>query len=323
MSFSYLVQDSISNIISRLDLACPFTSITVHYSAADNPAFLSFLAPDYHNNTDAVDYYFISLRMLGYQLMHAPRTKSRYPFIVAVTKGVDPLKRAQLELDGAIIVELPETHVLGHSGREQFRDQMEKLSFFGMYGTYGRFCYIDADNMVLENLDGIFEDPATQVQVTRSYTDEIRADEPSLPSTYVFAGHSEVTGHNDARRRLRRTQNAHSADYANAGFLVIAPGPEIHEYYMWVANHTDRWNSIWAEQNLYNYCHRRPGNMPSTRLQDYWNIYRPSVVDMSRGAKSVHAHLWEEGYTGPRQDIWKQNFDEMTWFYGNRSGHGV
>jgi len=289
----------------------------------DNPAFLSFLASDYHTEPNTTDWYFTSLRVLTYQILHAPGTKSRFPFLIGVTKDVNPEKRAQLQDDGAIIVDLPHVSVIGQSGRAQFKDQMEKLSFFNLYGTYGRFCYVDADVLLLESLDGIFQDQATQIQITRAYGEEIKADEPPLPSTYLFAGHAEGTGHHADKRK--RTQNAKSPDYVNAGFIVFAPGREIFEYYSWVANHTDRWDTMWAEQNLYNYVHRRPGNMPWTRLNDDWNAFRASDMDIKRGTKSAHGHLWDEEY-GKRygrlgNGIWNRTFDEMTWFYGNRTTH--
>ena len=295
-----------------------FTTANRSHIPTDNPAFLSFLAPDYHDSKEdstAIDWYYTSLRILGYQLMHAPGTKSRYPFLVAVTGRVNPAKRAQLAADGAVIVELPPIHVLGQSARKEFRDQMEKLSFFSLYDTHGRFCYIDADNLLLDNLDGIFEDPAAQLQPTLSYKEEIKVDEPPLPTKYLMAGHSEGTGHHADKR----TQNARSGDYVNAGFILFAPGPEIYDYYMWVANHTDRWETVWAEQNLYNYAHRRPGNMPWTRINDNWNTFRPADIDMVRGTRSVHGHLWEDRYAGMRQQTWIGLRDEMTWFYGNRS----
>jgi len=317
MLLSHYFWGSIPRDITWQSSSCTFCTGYTNGMVADNPAFI-FLAPEYHNDVNTTDWYFISLRMLGYQLMHAPKTKSRYPFLVAVTPHVDPSKRVQLELDGATIVELPPINVLGHSFREQFRDQMKKLSIFNLYGEYGRLCYIDADNLVLESLDGIFHDPATQIQTTRAYEDEIKDDEPTLPASYVFAGHAHSTGHHDMKK-MKRIQDARSPDYTNAGFLVFAPGPEIYEYYMWLANHTDRWEAIWAEQNLYNYAHRKPGNMPWMRLQDEWNVFRPSELDMLRGVKSVHGHLWEEGYKGRRRDIWQRSYDEMTWFYGNRS----
>lgn len=291
------------------------TSVQLSHTPTDNPAFLSFLAPNWHDDPDTTDWYFVSLRMLGYQLMHAENSKSRYPFLVAVTKGVNDDKRRQLEQDGAIIIELPEIHVSAYSEWGQFRDVMGKLSLFGLYGEYGRFCFIDADTMVLENMDGIFEDPATQIRNVLTYPDEIKDDEPPLPSTYLFASHAEVTGHH--WDRVKRTQDPASGDYLNAGFYIFAPGPAIHQYYMWLANHTDRYDPVFPEQNLYNYAHRRPGNMPWTRIQDDWNVFRGGEIDILRGVKSFHSHAWESDWAG--HSVWQEKFDEMTWFYGNRS----
>ena len=293
------------------------------YEPTDNPAFVSFLAADWQGSVDenATDRYYDSIRILGYQLMHAPKTKSRYPFLVAVTDHVHSSKRAQLEADGAIVVALPTLYVSTTNLQDKYKDQMEKLSFFNMYGTYGRMCYIDADHLILENIDGVFQDQAAQIQTTRTYQEEIKEDEPPLPATYLFAGHAEGTGHHlNDDRRVKRIQDPTNADYVNGGFWVFAPGREIYEYYMWVANHTDRWNTFWAEQNMLNYVHRRPGNMPWTRIQDDWDVISITDMDILRGSKAIHGHFWDGFWNaGLGNEIWLKAYDEMTWFYGNRT----
>ncbi|KAI7127563.1 hypothetical protein KC343_g18649, partial [Hortaea werneckii] len=55
------------------------------------------------------DKYFVATRILAYQLLHAPETKSKhdYPFIVLVTSDVSAEKRERLRKDGAVVWEAP------------------------------------------------------------------------------------------------------------------------------------------------------------------------------------------------------------------------
>lgn len=71
-------------------------------------AFATFLASDAQESEDTVidnDLYFIATRILAYQILHAPETKSRteIPFIVLVNEGVSEMKRERLRRDGAIV----------------------------------------------------------------------------------------------------------------------------------------------------------------------------------------------------------------------------
>ena len=69
-------------------------------------AFATLLAsdatrPDDQDNMQ--DEYFIATRLLAYQILHAPETRSpaNIPFLVLATKGVSEAKRERLRLDGA------------------------------------------------------------------------------------------------------------------------------------------------------------------------------------------------------------------------------
>lgn len=72
-------------------------------------AYTTFLAnwprDDEDNPND--DKYFLATRILAYQLLHAPETKSvhGYPFIVLVNEHVSAAKRERLAKDGAIVWE--------------------------------------------------------------------------------------------------------------------------------------------------------------------------------------------------------------------------
>lgn len=71
-------------------------------------AFATFLASDFTDSPDEIidnDEYFVATRILAYQILHAPDTKSPsgIPFIVLVNEGVSEAKRERLRRDGAIV----------------------------------------------------------------------------------------------------------------------------------------------------------------------------------------------------------------------------
>jgi hypothetical protein len=110
---------AILKVTSRYGTA---SAITPHYpSIAGGPlhsknAFAVFLNPnsnskssrrrkiDIHNE----DHYFTDTRMLIYQFLHAPdtRTNTSIPFIVLVSEDVPQESRAQLTSEGAIVKEV-------------------------------------------------------------------------------------------------------------------------------------------------------------------------------------------------------------------------
>jgi alpha-N-acetylglucosamine transferase len=71
-------------------------------------AFATLLATDAMHPDDQDnmrDDYFIATRLLAYQILHAPETRSNnIPFIVLATKGVSEAKRERLRRDGAIVL---------------------------------------------------------------------------------------------------------------------------------------------------------------------------------------------------------------------------
>lgn len=73
-------------------------------------AYATFLANDSGDRDSediSQDKYFVATRILAYQLLHAPETRSNssYPFIVLVNKDVSEAKRERLRQDGCIVWE--------------------------------------------------------------------------------------------------------------------------------------------------------------------------------------------------------------------------
>lgn len=158
-------------------------------------AFATFLsafnASDF--NPEGGDGYFDSARLINYQLLHHPftRSSSPVPFIVLVSPNVTDEKRKQLRHEGATVVEgkdltpawLKEV-LVGNSAR--WIDVMTKLNIASMT-QFEKICFIDADTMIRKPIDGIFNDPATEIIPTGRKRNEIDEKEAPLPDRYMFA----------------------------------------------------------------------------------------------------------------------------------------
>lgn len=61
---------------------------------------------DEHHNIDS-DGYFVAIRILAYQLLHAKETRSSdIPFVVLAVHGTNEEKKERLRRDGAIVVDI-------------------------------------------------------------------------------------------------------------------------------------------------------------------------------------------------------------------------
>ena len=59
---------------------------------------------------------------------------------------------------------------------------------------------------------------------------------------------------------------------------------------------------------------------PWSRLKDDWDVIGPKDIDLLRGSKALHGHFWDDVWTPPLiKKQWYHVYDEMTWFYGNRT----
>ena len=207
-----------------------------------------------------VDGYFTATRVLAFSLLHYDLTRVRrpIPFLVLHTRKVSSQKLERLKADGATLV--PAHDITGDDrkvfnsksnvidldtsltpdwihdllGSEPWHDVLAKLKLFTLT-QYEKICFIDADTLINERIDAIFEDPATGMRQTTStynrtsvrierthavtiqdadqdtdpdagafeddpqYADAvpIREDEVPLPKEYMIAGRADVPGYDD------------------------------------------------------------------------------------------------------------------------------
>ncbi|KAF2756921.1 nucleotide-diphospho-sugar transferase [Pseudovirgaria hyperparasitica] len=265
-------------------------------------AFATWYSSTVNENGDnwQDDVYFTATRMLAYQLLHDPKTKTRnnIPFIILCTPDVSEARRARLAKDGATIHPVdwltPNTDWMQKSGgaqRETWHDIMSKLHVYELT-DYSRVLLIDGDTLLQSPLDQIFDDPMAQLMQTNNDPELTKDDEAPLPEKYLLASTAEVEGPDHSFPPT--DEEVRNPDYFCAGFFMLAPSKEMYEHVVSVMNIEDRFSPLYMEQNLLNYVHRRDGPMPWTGLDRTWNIRDLNENDLDGGVVSAHMKWWEE-----------------------------
>ncbi|UPX12083.1 uncharacterized protein EKO05_0002656 [Ascochyta rabiei] len=284
-------------------------------------AYATFLAG---NAEDAEkDVYFLGARLLAYQLIHASETRSNtsIPFIVMVTKTVSEAKKDRLQRDGAIVVVVEDLVADWIAGRDpinpRFKDVMTKLRLWELT-QFDRICLIDGDTVLMENIDGVFGDPAVNTRTTLDKPNAIRDDEAPQPTEYAFASTAEPKINHDFPPSEEKQQYQFGPNYLNSGFIVFQPSTDMFAYYVSLLDKSDgRWGEGLPEQNLLNWAHRRPkGNMPWQTLDRMWNIHFPTVQDMEAGVKSLHEKFWNPEHKDLRPYLEKYKWRMLGYFEG-------
>jgi alpha-N-acetylglucosamine transferase len=287
-------------------------------SSQSRVAFATFLSGD-PKIAQKNDNYFRAARLLTYQLLHAPDTKSSadIPFIILVTKHVPLWKREQLQRDGATVIEAEDVPLTWwiKTGVTRWKDQFTKLRLLQMT-EYSRILFIDADTLLTKPLDGIFDEPNVRNPSQTLFEErgrQIRGDEALLPANYVFAARSD----NQFLGARGHTFPPGHTEIFTAGFWVAAPSEELYTYLMSVMSHWRRFDPHTMEQSLLNYAFRRSGAMPWTELDPKWSATWPNMGDVEAGVASLHEKFWK---TGPKQlkTLYARKRKEAEDFYAER-----
>lgn len=265
-------------------------SLTSIASRRPRNAYVSLLTstvagPESPPERDSEDSYFIAARMLAYQLLHAPATRSTkpVPFVVLVTEDVPERKRERLRLDGATVVPV-ESVPFGlhwieplHSRYVNVMTKLRALSAMEE-ARYERFLFLDLDTVLLHPLDGVFDDEAAAP--TRPTTkDRAVEGEAPLPDEYVYAGVHDRYG---------------PEDRFNSGFFVAKPSRVLMDHYIGLMDqHLGRLDGGGPDQDMLNYAHRSDGPMPWSRLDPKWNVNFPRLEDWEgKTVHSIHEKWW-------------------------------
>ncbi|GAM88311.1 hypothetical protein ANO11243_063440 [Dothideomycetidae sp. 11243] len=265
------------------------------------------------------DHYYIAMRMLTYQLLYAPDTRTRrsIPFIIMVTADVSHEKRDQLRRDGAIIWEPePITNGLEWMKTEMYQiewaDQLSKLRVFEMV-QYDRILYLDGDTVLMRCMDGIFDENVfnnTEV-ATRTDPAQIKEDEGPMPKKYLVSSQFETL---DRPYSYPPTPDQCTAEdptnLLNGGFILLKPDLELSQHYQSVAAIPYRFNAWWMEQGLLWYVHRQDGNMPSLTLPATWNTISANSDAVAGRVASIHDKWWK-----PRSLITAKQYSQVQKYF--------
>jgi alpha-N-acetylglucosamine transferase len=275
---------------------------------------------------DDRDRFFVATRMLVYQILHDPKTRTQIsiPILILVDPGVSQSKRDRLEKDGAIVIPVdyvrPDTDWL-KPHKPRWRDMMVKLRLWELE-EYSRILFIDSDTVLNRPFDGIFDEEGAQLRFTLLNTNGA-PDEAVTATKYAMAGVLEVPrNHSYPPERNQYL----SLSIFNGGFFVCAPSRILFHHYISVLNIPNRFDSDLMEMALLNYAHRDEGPMPWARLPNTWNIRNPNKGDVVGGVASVHEKWWKADEF-KLDSLLGDLFSEVRWkmqgFYVGRERTGI
>lgn len=265
-------------------------------------AFATILTGEDATETDIKDPYFTAVRLLAYQLLRSPHTKSSsdIPFLVLVTEEVPQRQRDILSRDGAIVVPVEGfSRDWIHPKWERWKSVLAKLNLWKLT-EYEKITFLDADSVIFEPIDGIFTERATMTQITRPSSAALNTPGP-VPDSYMMAGMHDLWVE-VALPPVPGSEFYAKDNYMNAGFFVLAPSEAMFKYYSFLLDQPGLFDPAYPEQNLLNYAHRVDGRMPWQDIGPLWSQKGSSFEHYDPRLKSLHQKWWKTSYD--------QTFDE-------------
>lgn len=278
-----------------------------HPDGSEKLAYVTFLSGTVDQDEDLEnDNYFIATRILIWQLLHNPSTRTNgIDVVVMVTPSVSESRRARLAKDGAIVYPVEflrsETRWV-KAEQHRWDDVMTKIRAWEMT-QYSRILMLDGDSMLLRQLDGVFDDPGAQIQTTKQMDNYTALEgEAPLPPTYLLGSLSEVWDSNHDFPPADGT-GLKKYGYMNAGFFLLAPSLASFNYYRSFLEIPDSFDPKYPEQNLLNKAHQWDGPMPWKEISYTWNIRCPTENDFEKGLVSMHEKWWTQPYLYENQKV--------------------
>ncbi|KAK3172039.1 hypothetical protein OEA41_004123 [Lepraria neglecta] len=317
-------------IIHESDFSSPSTEQAPYHPRA----FIAYLQGYSESNSTASndeDVYYLGTRVLSYQLMYAPKTRTNtpIPFVVLVTEDVYGRKRARLEQDGAVVIQIEKvvTPKWVSTDHVQWTEQMKKPRVFQLT-QYEKILYMDADMLITRRLDSIFEDESTALAPTLPSLHE-KSHEAPLPTSYIPSAQMQQRPREHPYPPDKDSAPSSIYNYFCSGFWVGHPSEAVFEYYISVLNIEGRFDTSMMEQSLLNYAHRRDGPMPWRDFDYSWTSTYRTYKEYELGAGALHEKYWREdrGDAWSGQDklreMWLRDREDMEGFYGAMDGgHG-
>jgi alpha-N-acetylglucosamine transferase len=300
-------------------------------------AYSTFLSPAWSvkdnltafDDTALKDPYFVSVRLLNYQIKHAHNTKTTLneaPFLVLVLSDVPTNQVEVLKAEGATIVpieplELPAAFDRDFIENSRFKYVLSKLRLWQLT-NYDKILYIDADSFLLANLDDIFTDPDLSTPMLSLTTNDRQGDKSNIvvspPDTYLLSASADTYGD-----QTEWEEPGH-VNYLCACFMLISPSSALFSYYISILGGPNAPpNAAYPEQDLLIYAHRPEGPMPWKRIPIRWSANDGEMNDelaLMGGVRSLHIKGWEGAEGGNVANekymrIWRDLVKEMEKFY--------
>jgi alpha-N-acetylglucosamine transferase len=257
-------------------------------------AYVTWLSSPGNGDSDDLDadLYFVATRILVWQILHDPSTKTSIAdMVVMVSSDVSESRRERLRRDGAIV--RPVDPVRGKDDAwivpllARWSEVMDKLRVWEME-EYSRILMLDSDTLLQHPLDGIFSDPGAQTHYTKTWLcDDTDVD---LPETYMMGSYGQIIG---PHAWPPPPEDHHLPGYFNAGFFILRPSRRVFDYFVNLLDAEGRFEPDYPEQNLLNYAFRWDGPMPWREINNTWNIRWTKQRDLEGGAVSMHEKWWK------------------------------
>jgi len=221
---------------------------------------------------------YIQIRMLVWQLLHDPQTRTRnYHVVVLVPSHVSEAKRDRLRLDGAIVKPLQD-----HTGAILEASPLLPLLHVFNFVEYEKVAILAADTWLTRPMDAIFEDSATQSFAVTDVVDSGRTMRLTRPKIYTFAATTSAQTHDHSYPLVHLEGNA------TFGCIVVGPSRESFTYYTSVA----AMQYYPSEETLWNDVHAADGSMPMKYFNSSWHIDWPTYNDFRSGIASLRTESW-------------------------------
>lgn len=271
------------------------------------------------------DNYFVATRILIWQLLHVPESRTNYDVVVMVTPTVSQSRRDRLAKDGAIVipVDMVKTAPWIKPGEHQWDDLMTKFRAWQLT-QYNRVLMFDGDSQLRKNIDKVFDQPLAQIQ--KSLTDpkfQPMEGQPKWPEKYLFAGGSEVWDSNHKYPPYHDGGGLKGKGNMNAGFILLHPDQKMFEYLTSFIDIKDSFDPKYNEQSLLNKAFAWEGPIPWKEVGYTWNLRCPNENDFEKGLPSMHEKWWTQPYIYDNQKVkdWlrAQRWEMKGWYEGREA----
>nr|KIR46228.1 glycosyl transferase family 8 protein [Cryptococcus bacillisporus CA1280] len=248
-------------------------------------AYVTFLA----HSDDPRPWYFNAVRRLMFQLKYDPLTLDPHPrdFVVITTPSAPEWQLEQLREAGAIIASRPliDHLPLPEKGISRYAEVYTKLFIFNLT-DYERVLFVDADQLMVKPLTGIWDDP----------------------NAWPESGMAACA---ESKSAWEHPTPIEDQNYFNSGFMLARPDEKTFNELLQEKDF-DPW---FPEQNLLNHYFRRDGPRPWKPLNHMFVTTFPRKVDLEAGIYVLHDKMWLAHHDREIKEVWRQKLGRMEGYW--------